>query len=287
MNSGLALTRCACLLDERDGRVLLVRVRDNALWYLPGGTIEKGESAEDALIRECREELGIALDRATIRPARTLIGPAYGREGLVELNCFTANWGGTISAQAEVYEFDWLGPDQAERVAPAIRMLFAQLWPGDAARLFSKVAKARRARPAARLLMVDPDGAILLFRFDPPGVRSFWATPGGAVDQGESYDEAARREMLEETGWALDPGPEIAQRDASFTTLEGERVWSDERYYLVRVPERQIATTGHTALEQAVMQHHHWWTLDELQTSDEVIFPENLAEMVAAMTVSA
>ena len=287
MNSGLTLVRCACLLAEQDGKLLLVRVRDNALWYLPGGTMEEGESAESALIREVREELGVALDPASVRPARSLIGPAYGREGLVELVCFTARWNGDLMAQAEVSDFDWLGPDDAERVAPAVRLVFAQLWPTQAARLFPKTEVARKPRPAARLLMLDPLGAVLLFRFDPPGVRSFWATPGGAVDPGESYNEAARREMLEETGWALDPGPEVAQRDASFTTIEGERVWSDERYYLVRVPERRIATEGHTALEQAVMQHHHWWTLGELRASKEVIFPADLADMVDTLMAAA
>lgn len=286
MNSGLTLVRCACLLEEQDGRLLLVRVRDNPLWYLPGGTIEDGESAEAALIREVSEELGVAIDPASIRPARTLIGPAYGREGLVELICFTARWAGDLVPQAEVSEWGWLGPDDADLVAPAIRMLFAQLWPERAAQLFPKQAQARKPRPASRLLMLDPEGAILLFRFDPPGVRSFWATPGGAVDPGESYDAAARREMREETGWMLDPGAQVAQRDASFTTLEGAPVWSDERYYLVRVPERRIATSGHTALEQAVMQHHHWWTLAELRASREVIFPADLADMVSGLMVA-
>lgn len=280
MNSGLTLTRVACLLEEREGKLLLVRVRDNPLWYLPGGTIEPGETAEATLIREVREELGIAIDPASIQPARTLIGPAYGREGLVELNCFTARWQGDAQTRAEVSDIGWFGPDGADQTAPAIKLLFAQLWPTTAKQVFAKEAVNRKARPAARLLMVDPEEAILLFRFDPPGVRSFWATPGGAVDPGESHDEAARREMAEETGWALDPGPEVAKRHAEFTTIEGEPVWSDERYYLVRVPERRIATDGHTALEQAVMQHHHWWTRAELAATKEVIFPEDLAAML-------
>jgi 8-oxo-dGTP pyrophosphatase MutT (NUDIX family) len=146
---------------------------------------------------------------------------------------------------------------------------------------------ARKPRPAARLLMIDPEGFILLFRFDPPGVRSFWATPGGAVDPGETHDAAARREMIEETGWSLDPGPEVARRRAEFTTIEGVPVWSDERYYLVRVPERRIDTDGHTDLEQAVMQHHHWWTPDELLASREVIFPKDLGEMLVSVMAQA
>jgi 8-oxo-dGTP pyrophosphatase MutT (NUDIX family) len=138
----------------------------------------------------------------------------------------------------------------------------------------------RKARPAARLLMVDPDHNVLMFRFDAPDRPPFWATPGGACDPGETHIDAARREMEEETGWNLDPGPEIAQRTVEFTTLEGEDIWSDERYFLVRLPEQRIVTEGHTELERAVMTVHKWWRLDELRQTSEMIFPETIADMV-------
>jgi 8-oxo-dGTP pyrophosphatase MutT (NUDIX family) len=120
--------RCACLLVERDGRILLARVRDNAHWYLPGGTIEPGETPEGALVREIGEELGVALDPGSILLDRKVTGPAYGREGLVELHCFTACWDGELTAQAEVSELGWFGPEDRERVAPAIQMLFDEYW---------------------------------------------------------------------------------------------------------------------------------------------------------------
>ncbi len=138
----------------------------------------------------------------------------------------------------------------------------------------------RKARPAARLLMVDPDGHVLLFRFTPDEGRHFWATPGGACDPREGYSDAARREMEEETGWSIDPGPEVAQRSVEFITLEGEPVWSDERYFFIRVPERSIRIDGHTALEQRVMTHHKWWHPDEIRSSAELIYPEDIANMV-------
>jgi 8-oxo-dGTP diphosphatase len=138
----------------------------------------------------------------------------------------------------------------------------------------------RKARPAARLLMIDPDGNILLFCFDAGKGSPFWATPGGACDPGEPYEEAARREMMEETGWSLDPGPEVAQRLVEFTTLEGEEVWADERYFLVRVPNQMLSTDGHTELERRVMQSHRWWSLAELKVTEDVIFPADILEML-------
>ena len=42
----------------RDGFVLLHRVEGDAFWCLPGGRVEPGESAADAVVREMQEELG-------------------------------------------------------------------------------------------------------------------------------------------------------------------------------------------------------------------------------------
>ena len=62
---------------------------------------------------------------------------------------------------------------------------------------------SRTERPAARVLLLDAQDRVLLFRFDAGDRPAFWATPGGAIDPGESYADAAKRELREETG--LDP----------------------------------------------------------------------------------
>jgi 8-oxo-dGTP diphosphatase len=138
----------------------------------------------------------------------------------------------------------------------------------------------RTARPAARLLVVDADNQVLMFHFTPPDAPAFWATPGGACDPGETYPEAARRELFEETGFDLDPGLEVAQRTVEFTTIEGQDVWSDERYFFVRAPGVTISDSGHTALERRVMTAHQWWSTDALRDTDQIVFPEDLAELV-------
>ncbi|MBI5401125.1 MAG: NUDIX domain-containing protein [Candidatus Yonathbacteria bacterium] len=43
---------------EEDGKILLCRGKGNANWFFPGGHIEEGESAPEALVREIKEELG-------------------------------------------------------------------------------------------------------------------------------------------------------------------------------------------------------------------------------------
>lgn len=136
-------------------------------------------------------------------------------------------------------------------------------------------------RPAARIILLDGAGRVLLFRFDPDDRPPFWCTPGGAVEPGESYEEAARRELAEETGIVADPGAQIARRHVEFVTIEGVPVTADERYFLVRTDRADIDTASHTPLEQRVMTRWRWFSPAELAAHDERFFPEDLLDMIA------
>ena len=138
----------------------------------------------------------------------------------------------------------------------------------------------RTERPAARILLLDGEGRVLLFRFHLAGRAPFWATPGGALDPGEDFADCARRELREETGLDLDCGPEVARRLAEFVTLEGVPVAADERYFLVRTHAPEISTTGHTDLERRVMRDWRWFTPAEIAAHPEPIFPAELIDML-------
>nr|WP_298926567.1 NUDIX domain-containing protein [uncultured Erythrobacter sp.] len=139
----------------------------------------------------------------------------------------------------------------------------------------------KRLRRSARVIVLDPNSRALMFRFDVPGRPPFWVTAGGECEPGESFEDAARRELMEETGIAADPGQQIARTTPEFITVEGEPVQADERYFIVQVDTPEINTAGHTALEQKVMTQHRWFALDELSSWHEAVFPENLGEMIA------
>lgn len=138
---------------------------------------------------------------------------------------------------------------------------------------------AKRVRRSARIIVLDPQDRVLMFRFDVPGRPPFWCTTGGECDPGESFEAAARRELFEETGITADPGEQIGRTTPEFVTVEGEPVQADERYFIVRVAEARIETSGHTELEQQVMTQHRWFTAHELSDLHEALFPANLAEI--------
>ncbi|MEL6707673.1 MAG: NUDIX domain-containing protein [Pseudomonadota bacterium] len=138
-----------------------------------------------------------------------------------------------------------------------------------------------RIRRAARIIVVSAAERVLLFRFDVSDRPPFWVTAGGECEPDESFEQAARRELFEETGITADPGTQIARTTPQFVTVEGEPIQADERYFMLRVTDETISTAHHTELEQKVMTQHRWFARTELAQWHEAIFPENLATILA------
>ncbi len=141
-----------------------------------------------------------------------------------------------------------------------------------------------RQRPSSRLLVLDPANRVLLLYFHfltrQRVEKRFWATPGGGLEGNETFEEAARRELLEETGLSDDLGPQLAVNNVVYELPEGETVQAEERFFLVRTAQTNISVVGQSALERDVISEHRWWSIDDLRSSREQIYPGDLAELV-------
>ena len=102
----------------RAGRVLIVRRAQppaHGLYTLPGGGVELGETLEQAVIREVREETGLEIEPVELAGYRQMI--ARDVEGRIERHFvilpFAARWvAGEVSLNEELAEANWLLPSE-------------------------------------------------------------------------------------------------------------------------------------------------------------------------------
>ncbi|MFJ1618086.1 MULTISPECIES: NUDIX hydrolase [unclassified Streptomyces] len=140
-------------------------------------------------------------------------------------------------------------------------------------------------RKVARVVLLDPDDRILLVHgFEPEDPAStWWFTPGGGLEGEETREQAALRELAEETGITeVELGPLLWQRMCSFP-FDGRRWDQDEWYYLARTTQTATDTSGLTGLEQRSVTGLRWWTSAELSAARETVYPTRLAELLRTL----
>ncbi|WP_375419285.1 NUDIX domain-containing protein [uncultured Hymenobacter sp.] len=114
-------------LHLRDGHILSTRSRGKDKYYLPGGKREPGETDEQTLLREIREELTVTLDPASLVFAGTFEAPAHGHAPgvLVRMSCYYApRYTGQLQAAAEIEEVVWLSYRHRPDVSAVDQLIF-------------------------------------------------------------------------------------------------------------------------------------------------------------------
>ena len=135
-------------------------------------------------------------------------------------------------------------------------------------------------RQAGRAILLDGSGRVLLIHFAMPrgdDVYSFWATPGGGLEPGESALAAAKREVQEELGLGLAlHGP--VHTAVGIFEYDGVMVENTDTFFLGRC-DVTPALQGATDNERAALLAVRWWTPEEIENTGEDVYPRDLAEV--------
>lgn len=142
-------------------------------------------------------------------------------------------------------------------------------------------------RSAVRLVVLDVGERVLLFRIrEPldPDQRTCWELPGGGIDAGETYVDAALRELAEETGMNAEPselGPPTWRRRVTFRH-DGFRRLQDEVVLAVRLTESapDVSEADQLAAEQENYLGFRWWPVAEIEASTERFYPGRLPALI-------
>lgn len=100
--------------------MLLVRVRDNTIWYFPGGKIDEGETHLQTIIRELDEELNVQIQSSELKYLGEVITDNHDRTDIVSVQCYAGDIIQPIQPCAEISEIRWFDLDDTEFMAPAV-----------------------------------------------------------------------------------------------------------------------------------------------------------------------
>lgn len=134
-------------------------------------------------------------------------------------------------------------------------------------------------REAARVILLTPESVLLLRHRRPDDGFEVWLAPGGRLEPGEGFREAALRELREELGQAF------AEIHGPVWSRTNEFVWNGtprrhfEQFFWLRVDGPFDCTSVGADRDEGIVDHK-WWQLDELVASRERFSPVALPALV-------
>jgi 8-oxo-dGTP pyrophosphatase MutT (NUDIX family) len=145
-------------------------------------------------------------------------------------------------------------------------------------------------RQSVKVLLLNPKNQLLLMHVDDPKTRSsdgkyhgsFWAPIGGGIKFPETAQQAAVREVFEETGIQLkdrELGPMVWYGEFDLI-LDAKMTHIKQFYFVARTKQTETSLSNLTQSEKKTVKKLHWFSLKELQESDEVFFPVVLLDFL-------
>lgn len=159
--------------------------------------------------------------------------------------------------------------------------------------LLNSMSMDLKERNSVRVLLFNQEGALLLMHADDPRTTTlegtylgpFWFPIGGGIESGESVQQAALREVNEETGLApedIELGPVVWQGAYDFI-LSGVPTHAKQLFIVAKTDKNAVTLSQLTTEEKKIIKKIAWFTWEQIKNSKEIIYPIGLAELIAPL----
>ena len=151
------------------------------------------------------------------------------------------------------------------------------------------MALIRHRETARILLQADSGRFLLLYSLWSPesALEPRWMSPGGGIEPSESLAEAASRELLEETGLAVEPdalGPKVSEIEFNQPWKSGDYETGIAHFFKLRISEEFVVDRSMwTDEERRDILDVRWWLPQELKASGEAVGPPGLADLLVEL----
>lgn len=145
-----------------------------------------------------------------------------------------------------------------------------------------------KVRKSSRAIVLNEENQIFLFKYKFDYIaedKAIWITPGGGLEEGESFEDALKRELFEELGVQIIGNcPEVYYRNPIYTLKSGEKVQSVEKFFLVALDDEAFSFVYWTESEKKRMRAGKWWSVEEIEQSGEEFFSKDILRIIAELS---
>lgn len=138
-------------------------------------------------------------------------------------------------------------------------------------------------RKSVKILLINEKNELLLMCADDPMVTSsdgkyhgrFWFTVGGQIEEGENLEQAAIRELHEETGLKEEEvalGPVVWYGEFDLF-LQGKLNHLHQTFLVGKTKKEEVSLSNLDEWETTAVKKLAWFSLEQIKTSKDVIYP--------------